>query len=116
MVADALAPTFSRDGKLLAYVSKVGGDVPHIWIRQTTGARAVQATKGASRDSNPDFSPDATQIAYASQNERPGVYIAQSFGGESALFTTVASVLRKWHSRPLRAGRALPSAGVLNRR
>ena len=85
MVADALAPALSRDGELLAYVSKVGGDVPHIWVRQTAGVRAVQVTKGTSRDSAPDLSPDATQIAYSSQNERSGVYIIPSFGGDPKL-------------------------------
>ena len=33
----------------------------------------------------PDLSPDATQIAYSSQNERPGVYIVPSFGGDPKL-------------------------------
>jgi Tol biopolymer transport system component/DNA-binding winged helix-turn-helix (wHTH) protein len=85
ILADALAPALSRDGKLLAYVSRVGGDVPHIWVRQTASAQAVQVTKGSSRDSDPDLSPDATQIAYSSQNERSGVYMVPTLGGEPKL-------------------------------
>ncbi|HEY1217197.1 MAG TPA: hypothetical protein VGE93_26520, partial [Bryobacteraceae bacterium] len=85
IVSDALAPALSKDGKLLAYVSRVGGDVPHIWVRQTGEPRALQVTSGSSRDADPDFSPDGTHIAFWSERERPGVYVVPAFGGDARL-------------------------------
>jgi DNA-binding winged helix-turn-helix (wHTH) protein len=75
----------SRDGKLLAYTSNVGGDVPHIWVRQTAGGEAVQVTKGPDMDNAADFSPDGTRIAFFSARERGGIYIAPTLPGEPTI-------------------------------
>jgi DNA-binding winged helix-turn-helix (wHTH) protein len=67
LIPDSFHPTLSRDGKLLAYVSTVGGDVPHIWVRQTGGGKAIKVTAGTARDFAPDLSPDGTQILFSSE-------------------------------------------------
>jgi DNA-binding winged helix-turn-helix (wHTH) protein len=36
------APALSRDGKLLAYASSVGGGEQHIWVQQTAGAKPCE--------------------------------------------------------------------------
>src|SRR3984885_13026648 len=80
-------PTISRDGKLLAYVSVVGGDPPHIWLQQTAGGQAIPVTSGADMDLVPDFSPDGTHITfYAKKREGGGgIYIATTLPGEPRL-------------------------------
>ena len=59
-------PTLSRDGKLLAYVSRAGGGVMHIWVQQTAGGEAIPVTRGSDGEFSPDFSPDGTHMAFAS--------------------------------------------------
>jgi dipeptidyl aminopeptidase/acylaminoacyl peptidase len=77
--------TLSQDGKLLAYVAALAGDLPHIWVRQALGGTAIQATRGHEPDTTPDFSPDGTRIAFLSARDGGGIYIGPSLGGESKL-------------------------------
>jgi Tol biopolymer transport system component/DNA-binding winged helix-turn-helix (wHTH) protein len=74
--------TLSRDGKLVAYIAAVAGDMPHVWVRQTSGDKAIQSTNGPQPDMMPDLSPDGTQIAFVSARGEGGIYVVPSFGGE----------------------------------
>jgi len=85
LIHDASAPSLSRDGKLVAYVSAVGGDAPHIWVRPTAGGEALQVTKGISRDARPDLSPDGRQMVFASELNGGGVYLVSSFSADPKL-------------------------------
>jgi eukaryotic-like serine/threonine-protein kinase len=78
-------PALSRDGKLLAYTSNAGGVAPHIWVRQTAGGEAIPVTTGSDPEAMPDFSPDATHIAFYSGRNGGGIYIAPTLPGESKL-------------------------------
>ncbi len=84
-------PTLSRDGKLLAYVSGVGGDPPHIWLQQTAGGQAIPVTSGSDLDNVPDFSPDGTHIAFSSKRGGGGIYIAPTLPGEPRLLVASPS-------------------------
>jgi DNA-binding winged helix-turn-helix (wHTH) protein/Tol biopolymer transport system component len=79
------APALSRDGKLLAYASSVGGGAQHIWVQQTAGGEAIQVTTGVYWESMPDFSPDGTRIAFFSARNGGGIYIASTLPGEPRL-------------------------------
>ena len=64
-------PTFSPDGKRLAYVSDVSGD-QQLHVRDlTTGTVSVLAAAGRNV-SFPRWSPDGTRIAYVSSAEGRG--------------------------------------------
>jgi len=78
-------PALSRDGKLLAYSSNAGGAAPHIWVRQTAGGEALPVTRGSDGETMPDFSPDATHIAFYSERKGGGIYIAPTLPGEPRL-------------------------------
>jgi eukaryotic-like serine/threonine-protein kinase len=86
-------PTLSRDGKLLAYVSGVGSDPPHIWLQQTAGGGAIPVTAGSDLDEEPDFSPDGTHIAFYSQRRGGGIYIAPTLPGEPRLLVAASTAL-----------------------
>jgi eukaryotic-like serine/threonine-protein kinase len=87
-------PTLSRDGKLLAYVSSVGSDPPHIWLQQTAGGEAIRVTSGSNPDYVPDFSPDGTHIAFYSERGGGGIYIAPTLPGEPRLLVAHAGYPR----------------------
>ena len=78
-------PALSRDGKLLAYSSSVGGGEQHIWVQQTAGGEAMRVTTDPDPEREPDFSPDGSRIAFCSGRKGGGLYIASTLPGESRL-------------------------------
>ena len=84
--------TLSRDGKLLAYTSGIGGGLVHIWLQQTAGGDAIQVTKGSDWDDSPDFSPDGTHIAFCSTRDGGGIFIVPTLSGEPKRLTTSGGV------------------------
>jgi Tol biopolymer transport system component/DNA-binding winged helix-turn-helix (wHTH) protein len=79
------APALSRDGKLLAYASSVGGGEQHIWVQQTAGGEAMRVTTDPDPENAPDFSPDGSRIAFCSGRKGGGLYIASTLPGEPRL-------------------------------
>ena len=76
-------PAISRDGKLLAYASdRADGTNPDIWVQQIAGGPPVQLTRHPAHDSEPDFSPDGTRIAFSSTRDGGGVYVIPTLGGD----------------------------------
>lgn len=62
LVRDAFFPSISRDGKLLAYLSTLGGDLPHVWVQQAAAEQSMQVTFGQVRDYAVELAPNATYI------------------------------------------------------
>ncbi len=98
----SMSPAISPDGKLLAYLSTVGGPNPDIWVQQIGGGKAIQITHEKEGASFPVFSPDGTQIAYVSHG---AVYEVPALGGDSrliasdgvgALYTSDGSTILFW--------------------
>ena len=82
-------PALSPDGRLLAYASPAGGDVAHIWLRQIGGGDPIQVTSSAAGDSQPDFSPDGTRIAFQKVvGPNVDVYVKYLYGGAERRLTT----------------------------
>lgn len=73
-------PTWSPDGRYLAYSSDKGG-ATNIWVQQIGGGDPVQITRGPGPNWHPDWSPDGRFIAYRSEAGRPGIYIVPALGG-----------------------------------
>ncbi len=67
LVRDAFSPSISSDGKLLAYISNVEGDVPQVWVRPVASAKALQVTRGAARHYFSELSPDGAHLLTASE-------------------------------------------------
>ena len=73
-------PTWSPDGKFLAYVSNHGGNVD-IWVQPLAGGRAVRVTSDPANDWQPDWSPDGNDIVFRSEREGGGIFMVPAFGG-----------------------------------
>ena len=79
-------PSFSGDGRIIAYASNRAaiGNLD-IWMQQTAGGGAVQLTTDPNDDRSPDISPDGTQIAFRSERGEGGVYVIPALGGDARL-------------------------------
>lgn len=74
-------PTWSPDGRYIAYTSDRGGKC-EIWVQHVGGGNPVQITKGPGQNWQPDWSPDGKYIAYRSEADDGGIYIIPALGGE----------------------------------
>ena len=61
--ADDLSPTWSPDGKKIAFVSNRNQGYLQIWVMDANGANPIRLTDGF-WDERPDWSPDGKRIVY----------------------------------------------------
>ena len=73
-------PTFSPDGRFIAYASDKTGNFD-IWVQPIAGGNAVQITHSPWQDTEPAWSPDGNSIAFQSDREGGGIYAVPAFGG-----------------------------------
>ncbi len=73
-------PTWSPDGRYIAYSSDRGGKFD-VWVQQVSGGDPIQITKGPGHHWQPDWSPDGKYIAYRSEEADGGIYIVPALGG-----------------------------------
>ena len=75
-------PTFSPDGRFLAYSSERSGNFD-IWVMPVGGGDAVQITKDPAHDWQPDWSPDGKLIAFRSERGGGGLFMVPTLGGHA---------------------------------
>ena len=73
-------PTWSPDGRYIAYSSDRGGKFD-IWVQQVSGGDPMQITKGPGHHWQPDWSPDGKNIVYRSEEGAGGIYVVPALGG-----------------------------------
>jgi Tol biopolymer transport system component len=74
------APSGSRDGRFIAFVSERDGQ-QRIWLKQYPGGDEVALTSGP--DSEPRFSPDGSQVLFMRyEGPVPALYRVATVGGE----------------------------------
>ena len=72
-------PTWSPDGRMIAYSSERGGNFD-IWVQQP-GSKLVQVTNSSAHEWQPDWSPDGNQIVFRSERNGGGLFIVPALGG-----------------------------------
>ncbi len=70
---DDVTPTFSPDGKWIAFSSNRSGNWA-IYVMDVEGKTTTQVTGGNGQDLHPTFSPDGRWLAYCSMNPRSGAW------------------------------------------
>ena len=80
-------PTWSPDGRLIAYSSDRAGNFD-IWVQQADGSNAVQVTKNPAHDWQPDWSPDGRQIVFRSERGHGGLFVVPALGGPERQIAT----------------------------
>ena len=74
-------PTWSPDGKQVAYASDHGGRGTDIYVQAIDASAPRQLTFSAGGDSQPDWSPDGESIAFRSEAGGGGIFVVPARGG-----------------------------------
>jgi eukaryotic-like serine/threonine-protein kinase len=80
-------PTFSPDGRYLAYAGNRAGNFD-IWVRVVDGGDAVQITNDPAHDWQPDWAPDGSRILFRSERAGGGIFVVPALGGLPERLTT----------------------------
>jgi len=73
-------PTWSPDGRFIAYTSDRSGNFD-IWVQQVGGGNQLQITHSPAHDWQPDWSPDGSNIVFRSEREGGGLFVVPVLGG-----------------------------------
>ena len=80
-------PTWSPDGRFIAYASDQAGNFD-IWVQPVAGGRAVQVTTDPASDWQPSWSADGNTLAFRSERDGGGIYAVPALGGRERRLTT----------------------------
>ena len=80
-------PTWSPDGRFIAYSSNHGGNFD-IWVQPMGEGDPVQVTQSPAHDWQPDWSPDGSRIVFRSERDGGGLFIVSALGGNERKLST----------------------------
>ena len=86
-VGAASSPVLSRDGTTIAFSAVADGYTnPQIWVGRADGSAPPRPlTIDATKNYDPEFSPDGRSIYFTSEREPHGLYLVPSSGGTPEL-------------------------------
>ena len=86
---ECVSPSWSPDGKFVAFASLHADDSKHVWIVDSNGGPPRQLTHGASGNDHPEWSRDGKAIYFMSNRSgRPETWRMPAGGGDSVQITT----------------------------
>jgi Tol biopolymer transport system component len=86
------APSFSPDGKEIAYSRDEPDGLWHLWVMPASGGAARQLTSGKEPELYPRFTPDGTSILFTTWGKEPlSIWSVASSGGPAKSITAPKS-------------------------
>ena len=79
-------PTWSSDGRFLAYSSNASGN-RDLWIYEKESGRAIQVTRTPEEEKEPHVSPDGSSVAFARESRTSHLFVADRPGEASRQIT-----------------------------
>jgi Tol biopolymer transport system component/DNA-binding winged helix-turn-helix (wHTH) protein len=80
-------PTWSPDGRMIAYSSDRAGNFD-IWVQFVGEGNPVRVTNSPAQDWQPDWSPDGGYMVFRSEREGGGLFVVPSLGGNERRVTS----------------------------
>lgn len=80
-------PTWSPDGRLLAYSSDRAGNFD-IWVQPVGAGNPVRVTTSPANDWQPDWAPEGNRLVFRSEREGGGLYVVPVLGGNENKVTS----------------------------
>lgn len=73
-------PTWSPDGRLIAYSSDRGGNFD-IWVQPVGEGNPVRVTSSPAHDWQPDWAPEGNRLVFRSERDGGGLFVMPVLGG-----------------------------------
>jgi serine/threonine protein kinase/Tol biopolymer transport system component len=80
-------PTFSPDGRFIAYASDRSGNFD-IWVQPVAGGEPVQVTRSPAHDTQPAWAPDGATLVFRSERDGGGLFVVPALGGVERQLTS----------------------------
>ena len=93
-------PTWSPDGRTVAYESNQAGDWD-IWVSQIGGGAVNRTADHPGTDRYASWSPSGAQIAFWSERDGGGYYVMPAVGGSATRLASTPVVDYAYHSPPV---------------
>jgi Tol biopolymer transport system component/DNA-binding winged helix-turn-helix (wHTH) protein len=73
-------PTWSPDGRLIAYSADRGGNFD-IWVQPVGEGTPIRVTRSPAHDWQPDWAPEGNRLVFRSERDGGGLYVVPVLGG-----------------------------------
>src|SRR5688572_30256140 len=74
-------PSWSPDGRMIAYSSDLNGNFD-IWVRPVSEGNPIRVTTSEAHDWQPDWAPEGNLLVFRSEREGGGLFVTPVFGGK----------------------------------
>ena len=83
-----MSPSWSPDGKTIAYTRKTSSDLSDIWLIGSDGSKARQLTFDGEREMDPSWAPGGDWLVFTrGVLERPKIVIVKADGSDEVTLT-----------------------------
>jgi Tol biopolymer transport system component len=110
LIRDASSPSWSPEGKEIAFVSARSGD-EEIYVARADGSRARRLTLLPGPDLSPAWSPDGRQLTWSRSGE---IWTMSIFGSDKRRIVPKAQVWHEHHSPTWQGGRIVFSSNRIS--